>query len=58
VRLEFRAEAFNLLNHRNFGVPDPITEDAFLGFNVGSFQNPGYNEGDRRQVRFGLRLLF
>jgi hypothetical protein len=58
VRLEFRAEAFNLLNHRNFGVPDPITEDAFLGFNVGSFQNPGYNEGDRRTLRFGLRLLF
>jgi hypothetical protein len=58
VRLEFRAEAFNLLNHRNFGVPDPITEDAFTGFNVGSFQNPGYNEGDRRQLRFGLRLLF
>lgn len=58
VRLEFRAEAFNLLNHRNFGVPDPVTEDAFTGFNVGSFQNPGYNEGDRRQLRFGLRLLF
>jgi hypothetical protein len=57
-KLEFRAEAFNIFNHRNFGVPDPITEDASTGFVVSSFQNPGYNNGGNRTLRFGLRLLF
>jgi hypothetical protein len=58
VKIEFRAEAFNLLNRRNFGTPDPFTEDASNGFVVSSFQNPGYNNGGNRTMRFGLRLLF
>ena len=56
--LEFRVEGFNLLNRRNFGVPDAITEDASNGFTVSSFQNPGFNTGDSRSLRFGLRLIF
>ncbi|MFN2415495.1 MAG: carboxypeptidase regulatory-like domain-containing protein [Pyrinomonadaceae bacterium] len=58
VKVEFRAEAFNILNHRNFGVPDPFTEDASFGSFVGSFQNPGYNNGGNRTMRFGLRFIF
>jgi hypothetical protein len=57
-KLEFRVEANNLLNHRNFGVPDPFMEDAFTGFSVGSYQNPGFNNGGQRELRFGLRFLF
>jgi len=57
-KIEFRAEATNLLNHRNFGVPDVITEDASNGFAVSSFENPGYNNGSQRQLRFGLKLIF
>ena len=57
-KIEFRAEASNLLNSRNFGVPDPITEDAFGSTAVSSFQNPGFNGGARRELRFGLRFLF
>lgn len=57
-KLEFRVEANNILNHRNFGVPDPITEDAFTGFAVGSYQNPGFNNGGQRELRLGLRFLF
>jgi hypothetical protein len=57
-KLEFRVEANNLLNHRNFGVPDPITEDAFTGFAVSSYLNPGFNNGGQRELRFGLRLTF
>ncbi|MBV9210151.1 MAG: hypothetical protein JOZ52_05955 [Acidobacteria bacterium] len=58
TKLEFRLEAFNLLNRRNFGVPDAITEDASNGFTVSSFQNPGFNAGDSRSLRFGLRFIF
>ena len=57
-KVEFRVEANNLLNSRNFGVPDPITEDAFGSTGVSSFQNPGFNAGQRRELRFGLKFLF
>lgn len=58
LKIEFRAEAQNVLNSRNFGVPDPFTEDAFFSVAVGSFQNPGFNGGANRQLRFGLRFMF
>lgn len=58
TKLEFRLEGFNLMNHRNFGVPDTITEDASNGFAVSSFQNPGFNNGGNRSVRVGVRLIF
>lgn len=58
TKLEFRVEANNLLNRRNFGVPDPFTEDAFNGVVVSSFQNPGFNNGSQRELRFGLRFIF
>lgn len=58
TKLEFRVEANNLLNHRNYGVPDAFAEDAYFGFGVGSYQNPGFNNGSERSLRFGLRLIF
>ncbi|MBV9241782.1 MAG: hypothetical protein JO314_07230, partial [Acidobacteria bacterium] len=57
-KVEFRAEATNLMNRRNFGVPDAIAEDASFGNFVGSFQNPGWNAGSSRSLRFGLRFIF
>ena len=48
TKLEFRVEAINILNHRNFGVPDPFTEDAFNGFAVSSFQLVGLYGHDLR----------
>jgi hypothetical protein len=58
MKLEFRVEAANLFNERNFGVPDAITEDASFGNFVGSFQNPGFNAGSARSLRLGVRFLF
>ncbi len=58
MELEFRGEATNILNRRNFGVPDAFTEDAFFGNFVGSFQNSGFNSGSARELRFGVRFLF
>jgi len=40
------------------GVLDPITEDAFTFFAVGSYQNPGFNSGGQRELRFGLKFIF
>ena len=58
TKLEFRVEATNLLNRRNFGVPDAFTEDAsFVNF-VGSFENPGFNNGSQRELRLGVRFIF
>jgi len=40
-------------------VPDPITEDAFFGSFVGTYNNPGFsNAGSSRTYRLGMRLLF
>jgi hypothetical protein len=58
TKLEFRLEGFNLFNRRNFGVPDTFTEDASNGTAVSSFQNPGFNNGGNRSLRFGIRFIF
>jgi Carboxypeptidase regulatory-like domain len=57
-KLELRGEATNVFNTRNFGTPNPITESAFNGLVVSSFQNPGFNGGSIRSLRFGVKLIF
>jgi len=61
IRLQFRAELYNALNHpqagfgvtRNSQVPDIVLEDA--GF---TFADTTQVEQARRVVQFGLRLVF
>lgn len=61
VRVQFRTEMFNALNHPNPGIgiisgdsiPDIFIEDAGVGFN-----DRGEMEFARRSIQFGLRIIF
>lgn len=69
VRVQFRAELFNALNHPNPGygvaaegsLPDIFIEDAGVQGGAGSFT--GFNDKQQmqlssRRVQFGLRIIF
>ncbi len=53
VKVEFRAEAFNVFNHENFGSPDTGVTDTTFGV-INSSQS-GTNP---RQLQFALKALF
>jgi hypothetical protein len=62
--LQFRAEAFNLLNHPNFGYIDPTYTDATFGqatqmlnSSLGTVASQ-YQQGGARSMQFALKLLF
>lgn len=50
IRLQFRSEFFNLLNHTNLGVPDTKTTDAAFGTIRSTYPS--------RQIQFALKLMF
>ena len=50
VRLQFRAEAFNIANHANFGLP----ENDIASPNFGRI----LSAGPPRLIQFGLKLLY
>jgi Carboxypeptidase regulatory-like domain len=55
-RLQFRVEAFNLLNRTNFGLPNPVT---FSGTNLSSSAGViTQTANPSRQIQFALKLLF
>ena len=64
VHLQFRAEAFNILNHPNFGFVDPnLTDSTFgqatqmLNQSLGTVASQ-YQQGGPRSMQFALRLAF
>ena len=50
TRLQFRAEAFNLLNTVNYDLPDGVLSSRNFGQAVSAF--------DSRQMQFALKLTF
>lgn len=72
IKLQFRAEIFNVLNHPNFGSPvNDISNQAQFGLSTqtlshslngniggGGGFNPLYQIGGARSAQFALKLLF
>ena len=50
VRVQFRSEFFNILNHTNFGIPDTKTTDAAFGTIRSTYPS--------RQIQFALKAIF
>jgi len=64
VRLQFRAESFNVLNHPNFGNVDSTLTDATFGQatkmlnqSLGTM-SAQYQQGGSRSMQFALKFLF
>jgi Carboxypeptidase regulatory-like domain/TonB-dependent Receptor Plug Domain/TonB dependent receptor len=64
VRLQYRAEFFNLFNHANFALPLAAQSGAFVQApNGGGTPNPTFGKitqttTSSRQIQFALKLLF
>jgi hypothetical protein len=64
VRIQFRAESFNLVNHPNFGYVDPVLSDATFGQatkmlnqSLGTLASQ-YQQGGPRSFQFALKALY
>ncbi|HZT72466.1 MAG TPA: TonB-dependent receptor [Terriglobales bacterium] len=54
---EFRADAFDLLNHANFGQPNTTLGSSTFG-EIRSTRFPPGDSGSSRQIQLGLKFLF
>jgi hypothetical protein len=57
VNIQFRAEAFNLLNHPNFAQPNQTVTSADFG-RITATRTARGDLGSSRQIQLGLKLVF
>jgi hypothetical protein len=57
VRVQFRAELFDLFNHANFGQPGRVVGTSTFGRITNTRFGTG-DSGSSRQIQFALKLLF
>jgi hypothetical protein len=57
LRLQFRAEVFDLLNHANFGQPGRVVGSATFG-QIFNTRFPTGDSGSSRQLQFAMNLMF
>src|SRR5688572_15944766 len=57
LRLQLRAEVFDLFNHPNFGQPGNVVGGEFLG-RITNTRFPTGESGSSRQIQFAMRLMF
>lgn len=59
MRVQFRAEFFDLFNHANFGQPGRVAQVGSAGFAaIGNTRFGTGDSGSSRQVQFALKFLF
>lgn len=56
VRLQFRAEFFDIFNHANFGPPGNVVGTPSFG-QIISTRFPTGESGSSRQIQFGMKLI-
>jgi len=59
-RIQFRAEMFNVLNHANFGPPNPFDTGSVFGQDGSLSNNGGLNRTvtEQRDIQFALKLIW
>ncbi len=59
VRVEFRADMFDVFNHPNFGLPNRVAVGGSTTFGtITNTRSPTGDAGSSRQIQFALKFIF
>ncbi len=58
VKVQFRADAFDLFNHPNFGQPNRVVSSAASFGEISSTRFPTGDSGSSRQIQLALKVIF